>query len=122
MRYEFDTSQGIWRVTWGDQHFYSVGLRRARAHARAVFPAGAVGEIIHVDNVLDGLLRQLRESPTASNLHADVRNYVTTQELPLGVDDLSCLLEIDPEDVRNPLTHVRSQEESPSTIEPPEPQ
>ena len=104
IKYDFNTAQGIWKVSWRDDHFFSVGLDRARLHASAVFPTGAVGEVVTIDSTIDGLLEELRDSgidqDRSEAVREEVCNYVVMNEIPLGVDDLHQLLGCDIDVVR----------------------
>jgi hypothetical protein len=93
--YIFDIGQGIWRVECGEEHFFSTGLLRARAHARAVFGAALREENVVVDPTIDGLAAKIRNS------HGDARSdslrslvdHVYVTETPIGVHDLCEVLD-----------------------------
>ncbi|MEE9413778.1 MAG: hypothetical protein V3V01_00755 [Acidimicrobiales bacterium] len=95
VNYTFDTGQGIWRVECGDTHFFSTGLLRAKAHARAVFGAELRPENMVVDPTIDGFISKVRNSEgnRRRDSLAALVDYVYVTETPIGVHDLCELLD-----------------------------
>lgn len=93
--YIFDIGQGIWRVECGEEHFFSTGLLRARAHARAVFGAVSRLENVVVDPTIDRLSATIRnnQGDTRRDSLRSLVDYIYVTETPIGVHDLCEVLD-----------------------------